>query len=219
MNTRTSYNWEFSSGVKNPLNLNFIDFDSDYPVLNCEDVFFSEVVACNDYKKINKKTLVSMFIDDYILERFWRNPLNYIKRFEEAPAVLSPDFSVLVGMPKPIIYWQTYKNRLIGKIWKDSGLNVIPSITWSDKSSFDIVFQGVQKKSVVAVSNIGCRNEKHLKYFELGYNEMIKKINPNKIIFMCNKKYKKHFQNDNVVFIPSFWDKKRKIWEAEADKV
>lgn len=160
-----------------------------------------------------------MFVDDYILERYWRNPLNYITRYKNSSVVMSPDFSILLGMPKPLIYYQTYKNRLIGKIWKDNDINVLPTVSWSDKNSYDIVFNGINKNSIISVSNIGCRNDKHLLFFEKGYNEMIKRLNPKKIVFMCNKKYKHYFNDDNVIFIKSFWDNKREKWVGEVDKV
>jgi hypothetical protein len=210
METRSSIRWKTDSGVKNYLNLKYIDFDSDFPILDCQNVLFDNVVVCNNYKKITNNSLISMFIDDYVLERFWRNPTNYINKFNSASVVMSPDFSLLVGMPKPLVHWQTYRNRLIGRVWMNHGINIIPTISWSDKKSFDIVFKGIQKNSIVAVSNIGCRNKEHLNFFESGYNEMIKQINPKKIIFMCNKKYKNHFNDNNVVFIESYWDNKRK---------
>jgi len=46
--------------------------------------------------------------------------------------------------------------------------------------TFWFCFDGVEKKSVVAVSILGVRSEKDL--FMQGYNEMLRRINPEKII-------------------------------------
>jgi hypothetical protein len=39
---------------------------------------------------------------------------------------------------------------------------------------------------------------------------MIEAISPKQIIFQCNKKYKESYKNDNIIFIESYWDLKRK---------
>jgi len=159
-----------------------------------------------------------MFLDDYILERFWNRPLNYLERFKDC-TVMSPDFSLLVGMPEPLQMFQVYRNRLVGYIWQSKGLNVVPCISWSDKQSFEYCFNGVEVGSVVAISNVGCRNLDNKKFFDSGFDAMIEKLKPSKILFMCNKKFRSEYKQENIIFIDSFFDKKRKIWEVEADKV
>lgn len=211
MKQRSSNNWQTRSGVFDALNLRYLTFNDNYPVLssifNIDDF---EVTMCNDYKKIDQNSLISSFVDDYILERYWNNPCKYIRLFKNAKYVLSPDFSLLVGMPKPMQQWNVYRNRLVGYVWQSEGIKVIPTISWSDEISFDFCFEGVDIGSVVAVSNIGCRNEGHKEYFDKGFEEMIKRINPSKIIFQCNKKYKDFYKNENIIFVESYWDKKRK---------
>lgn len=211
MKLRSSNNWQTRSGVFDALNLRYLTFNDNYPVLssifNIDDF---EVTMCNDCKKICQNSLVSSFLDDYILERYWNNPVKYIRLFKNAKYVLSPDFSLLVGMPKPMQQWNVYRNRLVGYVWQSEGIKVIPTVSWSDEISFDFCFEGVEIGSVVAVSNIGCRNEGHKEYFDKGFEEMIKRINPSKIIFQCNKKYKDFYKNENIIFLESYWDRKRK---------
>ena len=57
------------------------------------------------------------------------------------------------------------------------------------------------------------------KFFDKGFEEMNKRINPSKILFMCNKKFRSDYKQENIIFLDTFFDKKRKIWEVEADKV
>ena len=211
MKTRSFDNWKHKSGVFDSLNIRLLGFNTDYPVLSSfmKDIDF-EIVTCNDYKSINENSLVSTFVEDYVLERFWNNPNKYIDIYKRAKYVMSPDFSLLKGMPIPMQIWNTYRNRLVGYVWQSNGINVIPTVSWSDEHSFDFCFNGILKNSVVAISNIGCRTEDDKLIFDLGFNEMIKMLEPSKIIFQCNKKNASSYKNSNIVFIDSYWERKRK---------
>ena len=57
---------------------------------------------------------------------------------------------------------------------------VIPTVRWGDLTSFNFCFDGIEKGSIVAVSTIGVKKEKS--HFLLGYNEMLSRIKPSKII-------------------------------------
>ncbi len=211
MDQRSSNNWKTKSGGWDSLNTSLVDFYEDYPVLSSiMNAFDYQLVMCNDYKNINSNSLVSMFVDDYILERYWNNPLKYIEYFKTAKYVMSPDYSLLIGMPKPMMEWNIYRNRLVGYVWQTAGINIIPTISWSDESSFDFCFEGVSVGSAVSISNIGCRNESQKYYFDIGFEKMKDVINPSTILFQCNRKYKEVYKDENIVFIDSFWDKKRK---------
>lgn len=211
MKQRSSHNWKTKSGGWDSLNTTLINFSENYPILSSIFIIADyQVVICNNYKGIHENSLVSMFVDDYILERFWNNPTKYIRFFEKSKCVMSPDFSIYVDMPKPMQMWNVYRNRLVGYVWQCAGINVIPTISWGDVNTFDFCFEGIEIGSVVAVSNIGCRNDEHKKYFDSGFVEMQKRIKPKQIVFLCNKKYKKYYQQENIIFIDSFWDLKRK---------
>lgn len=220
MKQRSSHNWKTKSGTWDSLNIHFLNFEGDYPFLSSIfDINSFNIVTCNNYKKINENTLVSMFVDDYILERFWNNPLKYIKYFSKCKYVMSPDFSLLIGMPIPMQMWNVYRNRLVGHAWQSAGLKVIPTVSWSNMDSFDFCFQGIEYGSTVAISNIGCRNVEQKKYFDDGFYEMVRVINPMKIIFQCNNKFKEQYESENILFIDSFFDLKRKKAKQWAEGV
>lgn len=212
MRLRSSHNWFSKSGVWDYLNLDLIEFEGDYPFINCEIKEFEKfnTVVCNDYKNIKDDSFVSMFVEDYILERFWNNPRKYVNIFGNAKYVMSPDYSILLNMPKPAQIWNVYRNRFVGDYWQRRGLKVIPTISWADENSYEFCFEGVKKYSAVAVSNIGCRNETHKCFFDNGFYTMIKIIQPETIFFQCNKKFKDFYKESNIIFIDSFWDSKRK---------
>lgn len=210
MKQRSSHNWKTKSGGWDSLNSELIDFYSDYPVLSSIfEVNDFQLVMCNNYKAITEESLISTFVDDYILERYWNDPKKYISYFKRAKFVLSPDYSLLLGMPTPMQMWNVYRNRLVGYVWQSAGINVIPTISWSDKNSFEYCFEGVKYGSVVAVSNVGCRNEENKYYFDNGFNEMINTINPKQIVFQCSKKYKEQYKDDRIIFVNTYWDNKR----------
>ena len=216
MRTRSSDNWNFKAGGLNKLNIDIIEISDNYPTINCKEINTeAKGVWCNYATQIDlQNRFVNMFVDDYILERYWNDPKRYVSIFNKAEYVMSPDYSLLIGMPEVMQMWQVYRNRAVGYYWQSKGINVVPTISWSDRNSFNFAFKWINKGSIVAVSNIGCRNEEQLINFTEGYNEMIKQIQPNKIIFQCSKKYRQMFNANNVIFIDSYWDNKRK-WEEE----
>ena len=64
------------------------------------------------------------------------------------------------------------------------GIKVIPTISWSDESSFEWCFDGEPVGGIVAVSSVGTQNNKTAKELFLnGYNEMMKRLEPETVIF------------------------------------
>lgn len=63
------------------------------------------------------------------------------------------------------------------------GLTVIPTISWGQADSYWYCFDGVEQGSVVAVSTLGLKGQKD--FFMQGYNEMLRRINPQAIICYC----------------------------------
>ena len=63
-------------------------------------------------------------------------------------------------------------------------MKVIPTISWSTPDSFDWCFDGEPEGSTVAISSVGCMNGKESKaLFLAGYNEMVRRLHPETIIF------------------------------------
>lgn len=214
---RSKNNWKSMPGGWDALHLEKLYFYGDYPILNCIKMpNIKRISNIHDSNSITENCLISTFVNDYLLERFWSNPWRYIDKFCLSSGIMSPDYSLLVDMPKPLQMFNVYKNRYVGFEWQRAGLNVIPTISWSDKKSFEFCFEGIEKGSIVAVSNIGCLTEKQKDFFDAGYYEMINKIQPKNIIFMANKKYMHYYEANNVVFIDSHFEKKRKQWAVEA---
>lgn len=169
----------------------------------------------SNLKKVNENSIVLTFIDDKKLNRLWNNPLNYVSKFRKCMAVISPDFTIQKKMDPPLVTANIYKNRWLGCTYQQYGVNVIPSISWADKETYDICFSGFESNSIVAVSTIGCRGESERKVFLDGYNELLKRKSPSLVICyggvisgMTGKilpvEYKEGFDNKKYEYIPLF---------------
>jgi len=142
---------------------------------------FNFAMSSKEYNKT-----ICYFIDDYQFERLWNRPERYIPILKKYNSMLSPEFSILVEEPKAKSIWNTYRNRWLGKYYQSAGINVIPSVCWSDKSSYDYAFEGILEGSEVAIETHGMGHAFktdmfYRNYFYCGLEEMIKRINPTKI--------------------------------------
>lgn len=129
-------------------------------------------------------TGLHFFIDDYRFADVWRHPDRYVTRLREFAAVLSPDFSMYTDMPLALQIYNHYRKQWLAAYWQRLGVNVIPTISWSDARSFEFCFDGVPQRSVVAVSSVGCMVRKDAKKgFEAGFEEMMKRLQPSVVLY------------------------------------
>ena len=134
--------------------------------------------------KTTPRTGVHFFLDDYQFERVWNMPNTYVPYLRKFNAVLSPDFSLYMDFPKAIQIYNHYRKHWLGAYWQEQGLTVIPTIAWSDEDSFEWCFDGEPVGGIVAVSNVGCMQNKDSKEgFLKGYKEMLRRLEPKEILF------------------------------------
>lgn len=127
---------------------------------------------------------VHFFLDDYQFERVWNRPETYLKLLQQFKYVMSPDFSTYTDFPMAIQLYNHYKKHWIASFWQENGINVIPTISWSNEESFEWCFDGEPTNSVVAVSSVGTQaNKDSKKIFINGYTEMTKRLRPKTILF------------------------------------
>lgn len=148
-----------------------------------------ELVGFN-YAKTIKDTAgkgIHFFLDDYQFLRVWRTPDTYIPILKKFDFVLSPDFSLYMDFPVAMQIYNHYRKHWLATYWESQGIEVIPTICWSGKESFDWCFDGEPIGGTVAVSAIGTQNNDRAKeLFLQGYEEMIKRLSPETIIFYGN---------------------------------
>ena len=130
--------------------------------------------------------IVHFFLYDYKFKDIWKNPDKYIDVLKKYKAVLSPDYSMYIEMNPVMQLYNTFRNRWVGAYLADKGIKVIPTVSWELENTFDFCFNGIEKGSTVAVSTYMVsehRSHKDQKDFFLkGYNEMLKRIEPELII-------------------------------------
>ena len=161
----------------------------------------------SDKKK--KKTGVHFFLADGDFERCWKDPQRYGEMLSAYDCVMSPDFSLFTKFPKAVQIWNHYRKHWLARYWQDMGLTVIPTVSWSDESSFEWCFDGEPKHSVVAVSNVGsARGEKQYRNFMVGYEKMLEVLQPTLVLMFA---YKIKDYPGNVRFIQSYFTKSQSV--------
>lgn len=107
-------------------------------------------------KEKNPKNIgVHFFLHDYQFERVWNYPDRYTELLSKFAFVLSPDFSPYADMPKALKIYNVYRNKWCARYWQEFGIQVIPTITWSDADSIQYCLDGVPKHSTIAISTMG----------------------------------------------------------------
>ena len=123
------------------------------------------------------------FLDDYRFECIWNSPERYIELFKRQGQILTPDFSLFMDYPKALQIFNTYRNRWIGRFMQEHGVDVIPTVAWSDHCSYDYAFTGIPKHNTVAVSTVGVLNSEEAKErFLNGFRDMYYKLEPSHVL-------------------------------------
>lgn len=76
-----------------------------------------------------------------------------------------------------------YRNHALSYHFQEYGARPLPVIGWSSRPSFEFCFQGFSKGGAVMVSTLGVqRDERSRWYFEIGFMEMLKQIDPDVVV-------------------------------------
>ena len=127
---------------------------------------------------------VHFFIDDYLFQRAWHDPPRYALFLRSFPAVMTPDFSMFADYPRAVQIYNHWRKHQLGAYWQQAGMTVIPSIGWIGRDSYSWCFDGEPVGGTVAVSSVGTQKSKDARRMFLdGYNEMMARLMPTKIIF------------------------------------
>ena len=141
------------------------------------------LIACSDTKANDQKNTdkgVHFFTDDYRFQNIYDHPDRSLPKFSQYRFLLTPDFSLYSEMSTWRQIESVGKARWIGAYWQSHGLTVIPTVSWSQPSSFNYCFDGIEKTSVVAIGMIGCKHQRVA--FMKGYNAMLDIISPSAVI-------------------------------------
>lgn len=155
------------------------------------DVSDTEVIGFNYAKgcKHPEDKICHFYLDDYQFKRVWDYPDKYIPILSKFKAVMSPDFSLYIDFPKAVQIFNHYRKMWCAAYWQEHGIKVIPTICWSDESSFDWCFEGIPKHSLICISTVGGfgnhqNNNKAL--WLKGYEKCLEVLEPSEILLFGN---------------------------------
>lgn len=158
-----------------------------------------------------ERTGVHFFVDDYQFMRIWTYPDKYTGLLSTFHAVMSPDFSMYTDFPRALQIYNHYRKHWCAAYWQYHGINVIPTIGWSDEESYEWCFTGEPVGGVMAVSAIGTQNNTRTKeLFDKGYKEMKRRLKPDLIIFYGP--VPEQCKDDPVITIRAYQEK---LWEIK----
>lgn len=172
-------------------NLDLIDYGNlsegffEMPVIKKEECTPNELLGFNYVKtsEPSDKVAVHCFLDDYQIERLWRDPQRYIDVLKPWGGVFSPDYSLYLDMPLPMKIWNVYRSRFIGAYWQRQGIKVIPTLSWAGPDTFEFCFDGLEKGGTYAISSVGvCRRKESREIYQTGLNELINVLEPKLLI-------------------------------------
>lgn len=157
---------------------------------------------------------VQFFLDDYLFERTWSRPEENSKFLSSFKGVLSPDFSQYTNMPEALCIYNHYRKMWVSAFWQLQGLRVIPVAGWGDEASFAYCFDGMPKKSLIAVSSVGC--QRFSKEFQAGYEAMLEHLEPSNVLW-----YGKPFDwldTENVICVePEYENRFKTLREKQGE--
>lgn len=170
-------------GLENLIYLKFLNLIfSDDTLENLLLIGFDKI----NTDQSNYERMVHFFLYDYKFENIWKKPDEYVEKLKKYKAVLSPDFSMYIEMNKALQLYNTFRNRWCGAYLASKDIKVIPTVNWGDENTFEFCFDGIPKGSIVAVSTYMVRERNNhadqKDFFMKGYEEMLRRIEPSKII-------------------------------------
>ena len=137
------------------------------------------------------------FITDYEMRCVWERPEVAIKFMKKLPVVLSPNFSLSGSLNEQL--FAVYRNRWCGAWWQSEGFTVIASISWAGVESYDFCFAGVERYGIVGIS------ANNLRKYPAGFNEMISRLSPVKILCLGKPPECVNIHSDRIRVYPEKW--------------
>lgn len=127
----------------------------------------------------NYRQYIHFYMHDKGFAPILHSPDRYLPKLQLYDGMLTPDFTLTVGQSRCLQEANTYMNRAVGFYFQRHGVPVIPSIRWSDKTSFDFCFLGVPKNRMVSISTHGCIKSMEQKLlFKEGLDAMLNELQP-----------------------------------------
>ena len=163
---------------------------------------------------------VHCFLDDYRFETAWSSPERAARRVLTVGVGLTPDFSLWRDTPSAIGIWQTYRSRWVGAFWHALGVDVIPTVSWSDAASLEYSTAGIAHGSVIALSSVGVSTADAVSVdlFRSGVEQVLDRIEPSVVLAYGRLRHCDGLALPRVVEYPTHWDRRGPSSTAGKDR-
>lgn len=191
--TLSRQTWQHKPGSFDTLNASRL-FDADNP-LGIPQLRHTPLSAVPEWlvayrtrirspRFVFSRAAVHFFLDDYRFETVWARPERALEHLCKYRILLTPDFSLYADWPLVMQQWNVYRSRWCGRYWQELGFQVIPTVSWSTPESFKFCFDGLPRRSLVAVSALGVKvgEPAQCERFMAGLREMVERLAPSMIL-------------------------------------
>ncbi|NBR64907.1 MAG: DUF4417 domain-containing protein [Micrococcales bacterium] len=137
--------------------------------------------AFNQLNRSEKPDITGLhfYVQDKKFRSVLANPEKHLKRFLPFSSLVTPDLTIMSGMPRWMRIQRTHLSRAVGAFYQTRQFKVIPSIRWIDLADLDFVCDGISTNSVFAVGALGNFQDLALRAtFEEGLFEVIEILQP-----------------------------------------
>ena len=156
------------------------------------------------YRKDRNCRWVDHYVDDEKFVYAWNNLDSRISLYKQFEGVIGFDHSLDCSFQLGQNIWNCTKNRNADYYLQQHGIDVIPSVSWCDKSSFEWCLYGLPKYSSLAVSSNGClSNDDSLEMFLYGINVIQNRLEPSHLI-VCGRAMDELSSYSNIYYYPCF---------------
>ena len=190
-----------------------------FPEMDATQTYGDKLLRFCDWKDIDnpEEYIAHFFYDDYKFIAAWKDPDKYLDRLREFKAVISPDFSLYTDFPRALQILSCYRRQWCGAYWQSKGIDVIPDVIWGDEETFKWCFDGIPVHSVVAVSSVGVTNDtewndKSGDMFRAGYNAMLDRLKPTKIIYYGTPL---EGLDGDIIRVPSYYEERQQVLNTQ----
>ena len=192
----------------------FVDFFVD-------DYRFKDISYLNDLPDLQKACFLNNifkmfdincgynFSTKYELDKLYAKLHWFRTKLKDFAGVIGLDFSMYPEMHPIQRKWNCLQSRVMVYYFQKNGFNVIPTVSWCNEDDFEYCFDGIPKRSSVAISSNGCKSNEYSKMmFLLGVEELQRRLQPSTLI-VCGSMAELEKYN-NVFSYPSFSERRNK---------
>ncbi len=160
----------------------------DIPVLErCDHVPIIDLYPYDKLKHYPKDAVpgqyaLHLFMGDEMFQKAWLSPSLTLPPVQRVGLAITPDFSLYSDWTYSVQLWQTYRTRWLGAYWASEGVQVIPSVSWSDERSFDFCFDGLPEGGTFAIATMELAEAEAVPLFKAGLIEFILRCQPTTLL-------------------------------------